>query len=49
MACGQAAAVIAGATLREGVPVMETDLEKIWSTLRQHGAIVPTAGGPASA
>lgn len=49
MACGQAAAVIAATALREGVPVMGTDLEAIRYTLRQHQAIVPTAGGPVSA
>ena len=41
MACGQAAAVLAGRVVREGTSVMTVDMRLVYDNLRAHKAIVP--------
>ncbi len=41
MACGQAAAVLAGRAVREGTSVMTVDMQSVYDDLRTHKAIVP--------
>ncbi len=41
MACGQAAAVLAGRAVRGGLSVMAVDMQSVYDDLRAHKAIVP--------
>ncbi len=46
MGMGQAAAVLAGQAARQGISVMDTDMDEARAALREHGAIVPSEEGP---